>query len=168
MHYSMYSQIRQPFRARRLEPRRTNQLTNIFGLYHSTPTQPFPRGTPRLVNSAGSVYLRCRISRTRFVENRQNFIKFLKVLWIQKTHPKWSKMYHKCFSTTNQFSHVFFIRFLLNVDGCLMCFWSFFYQNGNRNRKRWFYENERLAYTKHSFSWFRDMLFEIKIDQHVN
>ena len=38
-------------------------------------------------------------------------------------------------------------RFLINIE------------------KRRFYENERLAYTKHLFSWFRDMLLEAKIDK---
>ena len=35
--------------------------------------------------------------------------------------------------------------------------------NWTKKRKRRFYENERLAYTKHSFSWFQDMLLESKV-----
>ena len=42
------------------------------------------------------------------------------------------------------------------------------HQNWTKNRKRRFYENERLAYTKHSFSWFQDMLLESKVRVQIN
>ena len=40
--------------------------------------------------------------------------------------------------------------------------------NLTKKRKRRFYENERLAYTKHSFSWFQDMLLESKVRVQIN
>ena len=40
--------------------------------------------------------------------------------------------------------------------------------NWTKKRKRRFYENERLAYTKHSFSWFQDMLLESKVRVQMN
>ena len=42
------------------------------------------------------------------------------------------------------------------------------HQNGTKKRKRRFYENERFAYTKHSFSWFQDMLLESKVRVQIN
>ena len=40
--------------------------------------------------------------------------------------------------------------------------------NWTKKRKRRSYENERLAYTKHSFSWFQDMLLESKVRVQIN
>ena len=40
-----------------------------------------------------------------------------------------------------------FVRFLIKIE------------------KRRFYENERFAYTKHSFSWFQEMILEATIDK---
>ena len=94
MFFSKIDQIRQPFRARRLEPRRTFQLISKSTNLHIillTPTQPFPRGTPRLVNSAGSVYFRCRISWTRFAVFSPNLINLLKAFLVQN----WSNMRSK-------------------------------------------------------------------------
>ena len=41
-------------------------------------------------------------------------------------------------------------------------------QFGPTNEKNDFMKNERLAYTKHSFSWFQDMLLESKVRVQIN
>ena len=137
---SKFRKIRQPFRARRLEPRRTFQLISKSTNLHIiilTPTQPFPRGTPRLVNSAGSVYLRCRISRTRFALFLPNLIKFLKAFLVQN----WSKMRSKMNQTAS--------KMLSKIHSVFECVFLSILASKIMSRTC---GNERFVYTKRSFS----------------
>ena len=59
----------------------------------------------------------------------------------------------------DRFWHRFWSVFWLMLDG----FWMDFVRCLIKIEKRRFYENERFAYTKHSFSWFQDMLLESQV-----
>ena len=64
----------------------------------------------------------------------------------------------------DRFWHRFWNVFWLILDG----FWMEFVRFLINIEKRRFYENERFAYTKHSFSWFQDMLLESKVRVQIN
>ena len=137
---SLVVQIRQPFRARRLEPRRTFQLISKSTNLHIiilTPTQPFPRGTPRRVNSAGSVYFRCRISWTRFAVFSPNLINFFQAFFVQN----WSKMRSKMEQDAS--------KMFSKIHSVFECVCLSILASKIMSRT---YENERFVQTKRSFS----------------
>ena len=61
----------------------------------------------------------------------------------------------------DRFWHRFWSVFWLILDGS----WMDFVRCLIKIEKRRFYENERFAYTKHSFSWFQEMILEATIDR---
>ena len=63
------------------------------------------------------------------------------------------RFWHRCWSV-----------FWLMLDG----FWMDVVRCLIKIEKRRFYENERFAYTKPSFSWFQDMLLESKVRVQMN